>query len=132
MEKSNFSELREGYIQLNQQRNRTNADTTLPIVEGAIIHINGFDRFNEGTRMEYFGWTNEEGVALSTNHTGRRGNGLNLAGNTDQERNLALLTEVEALEEGQSIAVRVASILNRRRMYDGVETLVSYYTFERV
>lgn len=132
MEKSNFSELREGFIQLNQQRNRSNADTSLPIVEGTIIHINGFARFNEGTRMEYFGWTNEEGVALSTNHTGRRGNGLQLAGNTDQERNLALLAEVEALEEGQTLAVRVASILNRRRMYDGVETLVSYYTFERV
>lgn len=132
MEKSNFSELREGFIKLNQQRNRSEADTTLPIVEGAVIHINGFAHFNAGSRMEYFGWTNEEGVALSTNHTGRRGNGLNLEGNTDQERNLALLAEVEALEEGQSIAVRVASILNRRRMYDGVETLVSYYTFERV
>ncbi len=132
MEKSNFNELRQGFIQLNQQRNRTNADTSLPIVEGTVIHINGFARFNEGTRMEYFGWTNTEGVALSTNHTGRRGNGLNLAGNTDEERNLALLAEVENLEEGQSIAVRVASILTRRRMYDGVETLVSYYTFERV
>ena len=132
MDKSNFNELREGFISLNKQRNRTTADTTMPIVEGSTIHITGFARFNAGTTMEYFGWTNEEGVALSTNHTGRRGNGLNLVGNTDEERNLALLAEVEALEEGKSITIKVKSILNRRRMYDGRETLVSYYTFERV
>jgi hypothetical protein len=132
MDKSKLNELREGFISLNQQRKRTDADTTMPIVEGTVIHINGFARFNAGTTMEYFGWTNEEGVALSTNHTGRRGNGLNLAGNTDQERNLALLAEVENLEDGKTLAVRVKSILNRRRMYDGRETLVSYYTFERV
>jgi hypothetical protein len=131
MDKS-FNELREGFISLNKQRKRTNADTSLPIVEGTVIHINGFARFNEGSTMEYYGWTNEEGVALSTNHTGRRGNGLNLTGNTDEERNLALLAEVENLEEGKTIAIKVKSILNRRRMYDGRETLVSYYTFERV
>ena len=132
MDKSKVNDLREGFISLNQQRKRTDADTTMPIVEGSTIHINGFARFNAGTTMEYYGWTNEEGVALSTNHTGRRGNGLNLVGNTDQERNLALLSEVEKLEEGKSIAIRVKSILNRRRMYDGRETLVAYYTFERV
>ena len=131
MDKS-FNELKESYKELNKKRNRTNADTSLPIVEGTVIHITGFDHFNKDTAMEYFGWVNDEGVALSTNHTGRRGNGLNLVGNTDEERNLALLTEVENLEEGQSIAVKVKAILNRRRMYDGVETLVSYYTFERV
>lgn len=72
-----------------------------------------------------------DGALLSTTQTGRRGNGLNLEGSNDAERNASLYAEVvEAGENG--LKIMVSTIKQKKALFDGADTLNSYYFFERV
>lgn len=105
-------------------------DSGMPVVVGSILSITGYTTENKGQSTEYTNFTNEEGAILSDKHIGRRGNGLNLAGNTNFERTNAFMDEIDAAEN--PIKVKVVDILSRKALYDGRETLNNYYVMERV
>lgn len=131
MTKDEKNKVTSEYKAYNASKNRTDRDSNSPIVVGSVLHLTGLQPFNVGTTFEYYGWTNDENIPLSDKHTGRRGNGLDLKGNTDEERNLALLDEIASSATGK-IAVKVVAIDERKRLYDGRETLVSYLKFAKV
>lgn len=131
MTKDEKNKVMSEYKAYNASKNRTDRDSNSPIVVGSVLHLTGLQPFNVGTTFEYYGWTNDENIPLSDKHTGRRGNGLGLKGNTDEERNLSLLDEIASSTTGK-IAVKVVAIDERKRLYDGRETLVSYLKFAKV
>ena len=121
---------------LNELKNRASArgsenfDTGLPVTEGAVVSFTGIETANKGTNTEYTNFVNEEGFIISDKHIGRRGNGLNLAGNTNLERSIAFAEEVQAANA--AVKAKIVKILYKRAIYDGRETLNAYYLFERI
>lgn len=121
---------------LNELKNRASArgsenfDTGLPVTEGAVVSFTGIETANKGTNTEYTNFVNEEGFIISDKHIGRRGNGLNLAGNTNLERSIAFAEEVQ--NANAAVKAKIVKILYKRAIYDGRETLNSYYLFERI
>ena len=106
---------------------RKDRDAGMPLFVGSVIHLNGEPTLLGSGTFEHLSWANEEGVDLSLTHTGRRGNGLELTGNTEEERNLALLDKVaNAVANGKTYAVRITDIKTRERSYG----LATYYFFE--
>lgn len=109
---------------------RNKRDTKMPLFVGSVINLNGAPiELGEGA-FKHLSWANAEGIDLSLSHTGRRGNGLDLAGNTDEERNLALFDKVlAAVSAGKTFPIKIKDIKDRVRSYDGVPTTVAYYFF---
>lgn len=111
-------------------RGSQNHDSGMPVVAGTILSITGYTTENKGQATEYTNFTNVEGATLSDKHIGRRGNGLNLTGNTNFERINTFMDEIDAAKS--PIKVKVVNILSRKALYDGRETLNNYYVMERV
>ena len=129
MKKENLQQEIESLKARAKARNSETFDSGMPVTEGLVITINGISTENKGTAMEFTNFVNEEGVILSDKHIGRRGNGLNLEGSTNLERTLAFVQE---LSEKETIKVKVVKILTKKALYEGRETLNSYYILERV
>lgn len=132
MKKEELKKSREEFQARAQKRGSENYDSGMPVVEGTVLSIVGYKTANENTAMEYTNFENLEGAILSDKHIGRRGNGLALAGDTNVARINAFMDEIDALAENQSIKVKVVKILHKRAIYDGRESLNSFYVFERV
>jgi hypothetical protein len=109
---------------------RFKRDTKMPLFVGSVINLNGAPvPLGEG-EFKHLSWANAEGIDLSLAHTGRRGNGLDLVGDTDEKRNLALFDKVlAAVSAGKTFPIKVKAIKDRVRSYDGVPNMVSYYFF---
>ena len=110
---------------------RSGRNSTMPLFIGSVITLNGEPEPKGEGAFAHLSWANAEGIDFSLSHTGRAGNGLELEGKTDEERNLALLERVsEAVEAGKTYPIKISDIKTRKRSYDGEETTVSYYFFE--
>lgn len=106
---------------------RKDRDAGMPIFVGTVIHLNGEPTLLGSGTFEHLSWANEEGIDLSLTHTGRRGNGLELTGDTEEKRNLTLLDKVaDAVANNKTYNVRVTDIKTRERSYG----LATYYFFE--
>lgn len=106
---------------------RQGRDAGMPIFVGTTLHLNGEPTLMGSGAFEHLSWANEEGVDLSLTHTGRRGNGLDLPGKTEEERNLALLDKVaDAVANKKTYTIRITDIKTRERSYG----LATYYFFE--
>lgn len=109
---------------------RNKRDTRMPLFVGSVINLNGAPVPTGEGEFAHLSWANAEGVDLSLNHTGRRGNGLDLVGDTDEKRNLALFDKVlAAVSTGKTFPIKITAIKERIRTYDGVPNAVSYYFF---
>ena len=111
-------------------RESENYDSGMPVVEGTILSITGYKTENKGQATEYTNFVNEEGAILSDKHIGRRGNGLDLTGDTNLARTLSFMDEVDKAEN--PIKVKIVKILSRKAIYDGRETLNNYYVMQRL
>ena len=111
-------------------RESENYDSGMPVVEGTILSIIGYKTENKGQATEYTNFVNEEGAILSDKHIGRRGNGLDLEGDTNLARTLSFMDEVDKAEN--PIKIKIVKILNRKALYDGRETLNNYYVMQRL
>ena len=90
----------------------------------------GYKTENKGQATEYTNFVNEEGAILSDKHIGRRGNGLDLEGDTNLARTLSFMDEVDKAEN--PIKIKIVKILSRKALYDGRETLNNYYVMQRL
>lgn len=111
-------------------RESENYDSGMPVVEGTILSITGYKTENKGQTTEYTNFVNEEGAILSDKHIGRRGNGLDLEGDTNLARTLSFMDEVDKAEN--PIKIKIVKILSRKALYDGRETLNNYYVMQRL
>ena len=111
-------------------RESENYDSGMPVVEGTILSIIGYKTENKGQETEYTNFVNEEGAILSDKHIGRRGNGLDLEGDTNLARTLSFMDEVDKAEN--PIKIKIVKILSRKALYDGRETLNNYYVMQRL
>lgn len=111
-------------------RGSENYDSGMPVVEGTILSIIGYKTENKGQATEYTNFVNEEGAILSDKHIGRRGNGLDLEGDTNLARTLSFMDEVDKAEN--PIKIKIVKILSRKALYDGRETLNNYYVMQRL
>lgn len=111
-------------------RESENYDSGMPVVEGTILSIIGYKTENKGQATEYTNFVNEEGAILSDKHIGRRGNGLDLEGDTNLARTLSFMDEVDKAEN--PIKIKIVKILSRKALYDGRETLNNYYVMQRL
>lgn len=111
-------------------RESENYDSGMPVVEGTILSIIGYKTENKGQATEYTNFVNEEGAILSDKHIGRRGNGLDLEGDTNLARTLSFMDEVDKAEN--PIKIKIVKILSRKALYDGRETLNNYYAMQRL
>lgn len=111
-------------------RESENYDSGMPVVEGTILSIIGYKTENKGQATEYTNFVNEEGAILSDKHIGRRGNGLDLEGDTNLARTLSFMDEVDEAEN--PIKIKIVKILSRKALYDGRETLNNYYVMQRL
>jgi hypothetical protein len=111
-------------------RESENYDSGMPVVEGTILSIIGYKTENKGQTTEYTNFVNEEGAILSDKHIGRRGNGLELEGDTNLARTLSFMDEVDEAEN--PIKIKIVKILSRKALYDGRETLNNYYVMQRL
>ena len=132
MQKEELNKARAEYKNRVKARGSENYDSGMPVTEGAILSIYGYKTENAGTAMEYTNFLNQEGAILSDKHIGRRGNGLGLEGSTNEERTCAFMDEIDSLEEGSFIKIKVVKILYKKALYDGRESLQTYYIMERV
>lgn len=130
MQKENFENSLSELKKRAATRNSESYDSGLPVTEGAIVSFTGIETANKGTAMEYTNFVNEEGFIISDKHIGRRNNGLNLEGDTNLARTIAFAEELQAATE--PIKAKIIKILTKKALYDGRETLNSYYIFERV
>jgi hypothetical protein len=105
-------------------------DSGMPVVEGTILSIIGYKTENKGLATEYTNFVNEEGAILSDKHISRRGNGLDLEGDTNLARTLSFMDEVDKAEN--PIKIKIVKILSRKALYDGRETLNNYYVMQRL
>ena len=111
-------------------RESENYDSGMPVVEGTTLSIIGYKTENKGQATEYTNFVNEEGAILSDKHIGRRGNGLDLEGDTNLARTLSFMDEVDKAEN--PIKIKIVKILSRKALYDGRETLNNYYVMQRL
>lgn len=111
-------------------RESENYDSGMPVVEGTILSIISYKTENKGQATEYTNFVNEEGAILSDKHIGRRGNGLDLEGDTNLARTLSFMDEVDKAEN--PIKIKIVKILSRKALYDGRETLNNYYVMQRL
>lgn len=111
-------------------RESENYDSGMPVVEGTILSIIGYKTENKGQTTEYTNFVNEEGAILSDKHIGRRGNGLDLEGDTNLARTLSFMDEVDKAEN--PIKIKIVKILSRKALYEGRETLNNYYVMQRL
>ena len=111
-------------------RESENYDSGMPVVEGTILSIIGYKTENKSQTTEYTNFVNEEGAILSDKHIGRRGNGLDLEGDTNLARTLSFMDEVDKAEN--PIKIKIVKILSRKALYDGRETLNNYYVMQRL
>lgn len=111
---------------------RATRDSGMPLFEGSIINLvlpeNDTDSFFI-KESNYYRWRTKGNELVSLSQTGRRGNGLNLAGNTDKERNASLQ---EMLIERGELTLRITKTKQKRSMFDGIESLNNYLFFELV
>jgi hypothetical protein len=116
----------------NVYEGRATRDSGMPLFEGSIVTLilpdNDSDPFFI-KESNYYRWRTKGNESVSLSQTGRRGNGLNLTGNTDKERNASLQ---EMLIESGEISLRITKTKQKRSMFDGVESLNNYLFFERV
>ena len=111
-------------------RESENYDSGMPVVEGTILSIISYKTENKGQATEYTNFVNEEGAILSDKHIGRRGNGLDLEGDTNLARTLSFMDEIDKAEN--PIKIKIVKILSRKALYDGRETLNNYYVMQRL
>lgn len=111
---------------------RATRDSGMPLFEGSIITLtlpeNDTDSFFI-KESNYYRWRTKNNELVSLSQTGRRGNGLNLTGNTDKERNASLQ---EMLIERGELTLRITKTKQKRSMFEGTESLNNYLFFELV
>lgn len=113
-------------------KDRENRDSGMPLFEGAVITLvlpeNDTDPFFI-KESNYYRWRTKGGEIVSTSQTGRRGNGLNLSGATDKERNEKLAELVADAKDGE-LQIRITKNKQKRAIFNGEETLNNYLFFE--
>ena len=129
LEKKYAEELDKVYSGDNSKR-----DSGMPIFEGAVITLVAPTAANESffiKESNYSRWRTKEGHLLSVSQTGRRGNGLDLDGATDRERNAALANKVIAAGT-DGLKISVTKVKQKKSLFRGEESLNNYLFFEAV